>query len=519
MWTFQTLDGSAQVRQYVLGEAELVKQPCTVASNRSRAELQKKRWLELDHPSAPRAAALDPGFFTPTQMRYTRWSLLEQSYLHGPVYLDSSYALIAQAIDAQGNVRGHSEEVIAILVPHENVRIALGNGGRVVLAEGEYAFQKCAEDRVLVHKIPELMCEAEVQLGPAPCNPSNRKFVSAQRKLRRCDVCGQIWNRSMKNCAACLRGSYCSKVCRRADWPFHREWCSTRNPGKLFEIVDGGHKVGLKIRVRDQTGEEEWYKLMPTSPLVKVFDAFAREKGVDASSLRFVFHGQRVRGDRTPQDIGMEHGDMLDCMHEQVAEPFGDHAGSPGLSFLQPGAKLHATAAVVREIAARCRGGGGSEGAAPYFRSDPVAGLGNAAQRAALRSRLDRGAAVDGELDFNELLTRREASSRLGAKFCASLEALFAAHGGRVDAVALRRSAAVGQCIRFHADENFMTLQVCLNDDFDGGDLVYLADDCALVKPRRPAGSYTVHNDRVVHGVSTLVRGVRYALLLLMRQP
>ena len=204
---------------------------------------------------------------------------------------------------------------------------------------------------------------------------------------------------------------------------------------------------------------------------------------------------------------------------EQVAEPFGDHAGSPGLSFLQPGAKLHATAAVVREIAARCRRGGGSEGAAPYFRSDPAAGLLSAAQRAALRSKLDRGAAVDGALDFNELLTRREASSRLGAKFCASLEALFAAHGGRVDAVALRRSAAVGQCIRFHADENLMTLQVCLNDDFDGGDLVYLADDCALVKPRRPAGSYTVHNDRVVHGVSTLVRGVRYALLLLMRQP
>ena len=64
-----------------------------------------------------------------------------------------------------------------------------------------------------------------------------------------------------------------------------------------------------------------------------------------------------------------------------------------------------------------------------------------------------------------------------------------------------------------------MTLQVCLNDDFDGGDLVYLADECALVKPQRLAGSYTVHNDRVVHGVSTLVRGVRYALLLLMRQP
>ncbi|KAH8076862.1 hypothetical protein JL721_893 [Aureococcus anophagefferens] len=248
-----------------------------------------------------------------------------------------------------------------------------------------------------------------------------------------------------------------------------RTSCSKPGKGKQVYIV-GVDGVELMIRVRDVTGEYEAFKLMPTTPLVELFDTYARLKRANVTSLRFLFDGQRVRGDRTPEDIGMEDGDFLDCMREQVAEPFGDHAGSPGLSFLQPGAKLHATAAVVREIAARCRRGGGSEGAAPYFRSDPAAGLLSAAQRADLRSKLDRVAAVDGALDFNELVTLSEASSGLGAKVYASLEALFASHGGRVDAVALRRSAAVGQCIRFHADENFMTLQVCLNDDFDGGD-------------------------------------------------
>ena len=82
----------------------------------------------------------------------------------------------------------------------------------------------------------------------------------------------------------------------------------------------------------------------------------------------------------------MDDGDVVDCMLNMSGSIgiFGDHAGSPGLAFLQPGAKLDdAPAAAVREIAARCRLGG-SEGDAPYFVSFPAAGLLPTAQRAAL---------------------------------------------------------------------------------------------------------------------------------------
>ncbi|KAH8051641.1 hypothetical protein JL721_11082 [Aureococcus anophagefferens] len=274
----------------------------------------------------------------------------------------------------------------------------------------------------------------------------------------------------------------------------------------------------LNIRIRDQSGEETFYKVKKTTKLEIVFSLYAQRKGVDALDLRFLFNGQRVRDDETPQDLDMEDGDQIDCILEQQGDigTFGDHAGSHGLAFLQPGAKLDdAPAAVVREIAARCRRRG-SEGDAPYFASFPAAGLLSAVQRAALRAGLDLGAR--GARDFKKRLTRREASSGLGAKVYASLEALFRSHGGRVDEIVLRRSAAVGQCINFHTDVNHKTFQLCLNDNFDGGDLVFAADD-KLVKPRRPAGSYTVHNDRVAHGVSTLERGVRYALFLLMRAP
>ncbi|EGB01984.1 hypothetical protein AURANDRAFT_18335, partial [Aureococcus anophagefferens] len=75
--------------------------------------------------------------------------------------------------------------------------------------------------------------------------------------------------------------------------------------------------VGLKIRVRDQTGEYDVFKLMPTTPLVELFDTYARLKRANVKSLRFLFDGQRVRGDQTLEDIGMEDGDSLDCMREQ----------------------------------------------------------------------------------------------------------------------------------------------------------------------------------------------------------
>ncbi|KAK7239652.1 hypothetical protein SO694_000283109 [Aureococcus anophagefferens] len=202
-------------------------------------------------------------------------------------------------------------------------------------------------------------------------------------------------------------------------------------------------------------------------------------RGQGSADLRFLFNGQRVRDDEAPQDLDMEDGDQIDCILEQQGDiGTGDHAGSHGLAFLQPGAKLDdAPAAVVREIAARCRRRG-SEGDAPC-RVLPGGGpaLRGAAQRPARG--LDLGAR--GARDFKKRLTRREASSGLGEGLRA-LEALF-----RSPRAAPRRRdrapvAAVGQCINFHTDVNHKTFQLCLNDNFDGGDLVFAADDKLAAK-------------------------------------
>ncbi|KAK7242431.1 small ubiquitin-related modifier protein [Aureococcus anophagefferens] len=80
---------------------------------------------------------------------------------------------------------------------------------------------------------------------------------------------------------------------------------------------EAGGENSLNIRIRDQTGEETFFKVKKTTKLDKVFNAAQRARAPTRTPLRFLFDGQRVRGDQTPQDIDMDDGDQLDCMLEQ----------------------------------------------------------------------------------------------------------------------------------------------------------------------------------------------------------
>ena len=50
----------------------------------------------------------------------------------------------------------------------------------------------------------------------------------------------------------------------------------------------------------------------------QIFDAFLQRKSLQPGSVRFLFDGERVREDQSPQELDMEDGDSLDVMMEQV---------------------------------------------------------------------------------------------------------------------------------------------------------------------------------------------------------
>uniref|UniRef100_A0A7S2UU84 Ubiquitin-like domain-containing protein n=1 Tax=Fibrocapsa japonica TaxID=94617 RepID=A0A7S2UU84_9STRA len=82
---------------------------------------------------------------------------------------------------------------------------------------------------------------------------------------------------------------------------------------------DGGGEENntITIRVRDQTGEETFFKVKKTTRMEKVFTTYASRKGVQVNALRFLLDGERVNPAHTPKMLDLEDQDQIDCMLEQ----------------------------------------------------------------------------------------------------------------------------------------------------------------------------------------------------------
>ena len=134
---------------------------------------------------------------------------------------------------------------------------------------------------------------------------------------------------------------------------------------------------------------------------------------------------------------------------------------------------------------------------------------------ASKQSHVDADESIGGDLKIT-LPSTDSLSKLIGAAAVDALASRFPIVGEATE-VKLRRCSAIGQCINFHTDHSLRTMQVPLTDDgdYDGGRLVYATKE-GLVTPRRPAGSATTHDNRIVHGVTTLTRGVRYGLFFLV---
>jgi hypothetical protein len=106
---------------------------------------------------------------------------------------------------------------------------------------------------------------------------------------------------------------------------------------KIGDLEDGGDGVKgetITIRVRDQTGEETYFKVKAKTKMSKVrrqppakirasapisrstatrqvFDAYAQRKGVEPHALRFLIDGERINPTQSPQEVSGERTRML----------------------------------------------------------------------------------------------------------------------------------------------------------------------------------------------------------------
>lgn len=131
--------------------------------------------------------------------------------------------------------------------------------------------------------------------------------------------------------------------------------------------------------------------------------------------------------------------------------------------------------------------------------------------------------------DFVAKVPLVQMQDMLGAETMSAIATTFANFGKarlNLNAVMVRCTECRGggadgqkrHCIDFHTDESKRTMQIVLNgqDEYQGGSVVYVIYDRFLSMPRRIPGSYSIHDWNMVHGVTPIVRGKRYALYFLL---
>ena len=120
---------------------------------------------------------------------------------------------------------------------------------------------------------------------------------------------------------------------------------------------------------------------------------------------------------------------------------------------------------------------------------------------------------LDGTPDFKEYLSIDALIELVGRHRFEELSRLM---DNDFSEIVLRRVEDHGMAINFHTDYARRTMQVILSDesDYSGCDLVYVTGK-GFQQPRRRAGTATIHDNTILHGVTEMESGVRYSLFFL----
>ena len=75
---------------------------------------------------------------------------------------------------------------------------------------------------------------------------------------------------------------------------------------------------GISLKVVSQDGGEVFFKIKRHTTFRKLMDAYYTRQQVPPGSVRFLYDGNRIQADETPEELEMEEGDIIDAVAEQT---------------------------------------------------------------------------------------------------------------------------------------------------------------------------------------------------------
>ncbi|GFY92960.1 small ubiquitin-like modifier 1 [Actinidia rufa] len=89
-------------------------------------------------------------------------------------------------------------------------------------------------------------------------------------------------------------------------------------------VGDQSQSNQINIKVKSQEGNEVFFRIKRSTQLRKLMTAYCDRQSMDVNSIVFLFDGQRIKAEQTPDQLGMEDGDEVDAMLHQTGGGFGD---------------------------------------------------------------------------------------------------------------------------------------------------------------------------------------------------
>ncbi|XP_038196598.1 small ubiquitin-related modifier 1-like isoform X1 [Arvicola amphibius] len=84
------------------------------------------------------------------------------------------------------------------------------------------------------------------------------------------------------------------------------------------EVVETKKEEVIKVKVIAQDGNEVHFKVKRRTQLKKLKKSYCQRQGIPSNSVKFLFEGQKIADNHTPEELEMEEDDVIEVYQEQM---------------------------------------------------------------------------------------------------------------------------------------------------------------------------------------------------------